>query len=237
MNQKLHIFDLDGVITNTAIVHQKAWARLAIEICRKHHVKSSLKFDQDYYMRRLDGKSRAFGLQEILSDLTIEVGECVFQDYMALKEVLFFFELQKLNQSEIIFPDAVEFLNHLKSAPDNLLTLATSSLNGRKIVSLIGLAKYFDYIADGETLHKYNLDGKPSPDIFNHVIERFKEFNCICSLIYEDSTAGISAALKCSSAEVFYVRRWKPNGNRSALHHSDISNLKTISSFKELIGK
>jgi len=234
---ELHIFDLDGVITNTAVVHQKAWEKTANDINRNHNINKVLDFGRAYYLDKIDGKSRAGGLQAILLDLGICLDETSFNHYMSLKEKFFFDELKQLNSREIIFQDAFEYLNHLKSLPDIVITLATSSLNGRKIASAVGISDYFNYIADGSTLLEFGFNGKPSPDIFNHVIEQYVDRKTSSIVVYEDSRSGIEAALRSNATDVYHVKRLNRCKLEVSVDFNCIFKLQTINTLEELILK
>lgn len=236
MSINLHIFDLDGVISNTAVVHERAWINLGNEICRRYGLNPPYIYNREYYLTRIDGKSRLKGLQTILSDLEIKLEGGEIERYMTLKEELFFKELEQFNKTELIFDDALAYLEQLQRTPDVLITLATSSLNGKKILSDIGLSKYFHYVADGKMLLEYGLDGKPSPDIFNLVIREYDKKHMLFTTIYEDSESGVSAALQSDANEIYCIERYKINKSRSHSNYmGDVSKLKKISSLKELM--
>ncbi len=237
MTVELHIFDLDGVITDTAVVHQRAWEKTANFINRKHNINKTFDFGRAYYLDKIDGKNRAGGLKAILQDLYICLDETSFNYYMSMKEKFFFEELKQLNNREILFQDAFDYLNYLKSLPNIVITLATSSLNGRKIASTVGISDYFNYIADGSTLLELGFNGKPSPDIFNHVIDQFVDRKTSSIVVYEDSRSGIIAALESNATDVFYIKRL----NRCKLEVNEdfncIFKLQTINTLEELILK
>ena len=237
MTAALHIFDLDGVITDTAVVHQIAWANIANDISEKYHVKETPVIGRAYYLEKIDGKSRVGGLQAILRDLNIDLDETAFNHYMSQKEEFFFNGLKGLNQHEIIFQDAFKYLNHLKSLPDTVITLATSSLNGRKIASAAGLLEYFDYIADGSTLLEFGLNGKPSPDIFNHVINCYVDRETSSKVIYEDSTSGVAAAMRSNASKVYHINRIECPRFEAWEHFKGTYKLQTINTLEELISK
>lgn len=89
MTEVLHIFDLDGVITDTAIIHQLAWVNTANALCEKFQVSNAPNFGKAYYLEKIDGKSRINGLQVILNDLGINLNETTFKHFMSLKEDFF----------------------------------------------------------------------------------------------------------------------------------------------------
>ncbi len=237
MTKVLHIFDLDGVITDTAVIHQLAWANTANALCEKYQVSNSPNFGAAYYLENIDGKSRINGLQAILDDLNININETTFKHFMTLKEDFFFNELESIQKSEIIFQDALNYLIYLNSLPNNVITLATSSLNGRKIVSKVGLLEYFDYIADGTTLIEFGLNGKPSPDIFNHVIDHYQLRHTVSTVIYEDSRSGVLAAMQSKAETVYHINRISRSDFDIPEHFNHMYKLLTVNTLERLISK
>lgn len=173
------IFDLDGVVVDTAKYHYLAWKRLAAE----------LGFDfLPVHNERLKGVSRMRSL-----DILLEVGGLTFsqdeKDRMAAQKNEWYLEfITKMTPDEIL-PGAKELLEELRM--HNIkLALGSASKNAPIIMDRIGLTEHFDKILDGNSV----LVAKPAPDIFLTAASALSVAPADC-VVFEDAEAGIEAAL------------------------------------------
>lgn len=177
-NHKAFIFDLDGVIVDTAKFHFLAWRKLA----------NDLGFDfTKEQNEQLKGVSRAESLKKILKWGNMELSEEEFNKQMALKNENYLSYVDKMEDDEIL-PDVPKVLNYLKE--NNIpIALGSASKNARTILKKINLYDTFDAIVDGTDVSK----AKPDPEVFLIAAERLdaKPENCV---VFEDSVAGIEAA-------------------------------------------
>lgn len=178
-NIKACIFDLDGVIVDTAKYHYLAWKRLSNE----------LGFDfTEADNERLKGVSRMDSLEILL-----KIGKKYFdketQKSLAEKKNSWYVEyISKMTEKEIL-PGIKDFLILLKKSGIKI-SLASVSKNSMKILNSINLKSYFDVIIDGTKISK----AKPDPEVF---LKAAKELNvepkdCI---VFEDAVAGIQGAI------------------------------------------
>lgn len=176
---KAVIFDLDGVITDSAKYHYLAWKELADEL--------GIAFDETYN-EKLKGVSRMESLELILengnaSDKYTDEEK----NQMAEKKNDNYKELIKQITPNDILPGVLEFLNELKE--QNIkIALASVSKNATFIVHQLEIDDYFDYIADAAKVP----NAKPFPDIFLAGMNEFgfKPEECVG---VEDAKAGIEA--------------------------------------------
>lgn len=176
---KACIFDLDGVVVDTAKYHYLAWKRLAHE----------LGFDfKEVHNERLKGVSRMRSLEILL-----EVGGLSFpvdrMEEMATQKNEWYLEyIHKMMPDEIL-PGAKELLEELR-LHNIKLALGSASKNAPLILERIGLANHFDAILDGNSVSV----AKPAPDIF---LVAARELNELPenSIVFEDAEAGIEAAV------------------------------------------
>lgn len=176
---KACIFDLDGVIVDTAKYHYIAWKRLAKE----------LGFDfTEEDNERLKGVSRIRSLEILL-----EIGGLSFSEEkkaeLAEKKNKWYVEYISKMTPEEILPGAKEFLQALRKAGIKV-ALGSASKNSMLILNNLKLAESFDAIVDGNKVSK----AKPDPEVF---LLGAKELgiapgNCV---VFEDSKAGIEAAV------------------------------------------
>lgn len=177
--KKAILFDLDGVIVNTAVYHYRAWKRLADE--------EGIYFDRQIN-ERLKGVSRRKSLDIILERSEKEYSEFEKEKMCERKNKWYADSVAELERDEIL-PGIMEFLCWLKER-DYLTALCSASRNAGKIIYALELEPYFDCIVDAATLKKQ----KPDPEIFVRAAQKFGKENNEC-VVVEDSFAGIHAAV------------------------------------------
>ena len=174
------IFDLDGVICDTAKYHFKAWRRLANE----------LGFDfTEEDNEKLKGVSRVESLNLILKwGNIVENDEEVKALYAEKKNNWYLEFILRMTPDEIL-PGVKAFLDELK-AKNVKIVLGSASKNSKTILDKIQLTHYFDAIIDGNSTTK----SKPDPEVFNLGAEAVgsKAKNCV---VFEDAEKGVEAAL------------------------------------------
>lgn len=176
---KACIFDLDGVIVDTAYYHYKAWKRLANE----------LGFDLTTQQNeRLKGVSRMESL-----NILLEIGSLVINDAekerLAHQKNIWFNDFIERMLPEEIFPGVKNLIDKLKLKGIKV-ALASSSKNAGTVIRRLQIEKMFEVVVDGTMI----THTKPDPEIFlrtSHLIEILPE-NC---LVFEDAEAGVEAAL------------------------------------------
>lgn len=173
---KAFIFDLDGVLTDTAEFHYLAWKRLAEE--------EGIIFTRSDN-EKLRGVSRRASLALILKGR--EITERKMQEMMDRKNG-YYREFIKTVSEKDLLPGALDLLDRLK-AMNYRLALASASKNAPVVVERLGIAHYFEVIADGNSVEKT----KPAPDLFLYVSEKMNLPPAEC-LVVEDAEAGVEAA-------------------------------------------
>ena len=176
---KAVIFDLDGVVTDSAKYHYLAWKELADEL--------NIPFDEEYN-EKLKGVSRMESLELILKNGNAENNYSAEEKArLADKKNEHYKELIKEITPADMLPGVENFLKELKA--NNIKTaLASVSKNAPSIIKQLQAEKYFDYIADAAAVP----NAKPFPDIFLVGAEALevKPENCIA---VEDARTGIEA--------------------------------------------
>lgn len=175
---KACIFDLDGVIVDTAIYHYKAWRRLA----------NQLGFDFTLEQNEeLKGISRIDSLKTILNWGGLNKTENEIQSLAALKNTWYVEMITKMTSNEVL-PGAKEFLEKVRSN-GYLTALGSASKNSELILNQIGLMHLFDVLVDGNKVTK----SKPNPEVFLVGASELKVKPEEC-IVFEDAIAGIQAA-------------------------------------------
>lgn len=176
---KACIFDLDGVIVDTAVYHFKAWKRLA----------NHLGFDfTEEENEKLKGVSRVRSLQLILEWGGVEK-TTEEQSQLADLKNSWYVEMIKEMKPDEILPGAKEFLLSVRNA--GLKTaLGSASKNSRTILEKVGILELFDSIIDGNTVSA----SKPDPEVFLKGAQSLG-LNPEDCVVFEDAIAGVEAAL------------------------------------------
>lgn len=206
------IFDLDGVIVDTAHFHFLAWRNLARGL--------GIDFTEEFN-EKLKGISRMESLEKIL-ELGNMASEYTEEEktVLATKKNTEYVELLKDMKPTDIYPGIRELLNELKE--NNIkIVLASASKNAPMILDALGITDLFDFVVNPESVEK----GKPSPDIFLAGAKAVgvNPENCIG---VEDAVAGIQAIL---SANMFAVGVGTPNEMEKAGANLVVENTSELS--------
>jgi beta-phosphoglucomutase len=172
------IFDLDGVITDTAEFHYLAWKRLADE--------EGLPFTREDN-EQLRGVSRRESLNRLLKGKPIE--EAVAQEYMERKNDYYKSYLKEIMPSHALM-NVPQFLRAAKLSGVKL-GIGSASKNAVDVLERLELIHMFDAIGDGFSV----VNTKPAPDLFVWVAGRLN-VNPAHAVVFEDAEAGVDAAIK-----------------------------------------
>mgnify|MGYP006277726193 CR=1 FL=1 len=199
---KAVIFDLDGVITQTAAVHSAAWKRMFDEYLRQRASKYQEAFKEftheNDYLNYVDGKPRYEGVASFLESRGIEIPHGAPSDSPEKETIcgLGNRKDQKFNETlktdgVKVFPSTTAFIKELKSR--NIHTgVASSSKNCKNVLEAAGLLDLFETRVDGTVSAEMGLKGKPQPDIFTTACDnlgvRYDE-----AVIVEDAVSGVQA--------------------------------------------
>ncbi len=175
---KAFIFDLDGVIVDTAKYHYMAWKQLANEL--------GFDFSQEQN-EQLKGVSRVRSLEILLDIGKIQLSEKRKKNLLKEKNTQYLEYIAQMNESEIL-PGIKNLLIHLK---ENKIpfALGSASKNARLILRILNLYDLFDIIVDGNDVST----AKPDPEVFLIAAKRLNVNPKDC-IVIEDAIAGIQAA-------------------------------------------
>lgn len=178
MNKKAFIFDLDGVIVDTAKYHFLAWQKLAQEL--------GIEFTPEHN-EELKGVSRVRSLDIILELGGIQASQEDKNKWLIQKNEDYLSYLVDIDESEIL-PGVLPILHYLKDKKQ-LIALGSASKNARPILEKTGILPLFDAIVDGNDVS----NAKPDPEVFLRAARLLNTKN-EDSIVFEDSVAGIQAA-------------------------------------------
>lgn len=197
-NKKAIIFDLDGVIVDTAKFHFYAWRNLAKKL--------SIHFDEKDN-EQLKGVSRVESLKKILQWGNKSISDDQFEQLMHEKNQEYLSYVDEMKPNDVL-PGVMPVLNLLKNL-DVKMAIGSASKNAKRILANVDLDEFFDGIVDGLTVNK----AKPDPEVFLKGAELLdaNPENC---LVFEDSIAGIEAANRGNMLSIGI-------GDSTTLNHAD----------------
>ncbi|AUC23665.1 beta-phosphoglucomutase [Polaribacter sejongensis] len=176
--KKGFIFDLDGVIVDTAKYHYLAWKKLANEL--------GFEFTKEQN-ELFKGVSRKRCLEILLEIGNRTATQEEFDTWMIEKNVDYLKYIENMDASEIL-PDVPKVLAFLKE--QNIpIALGSASKNAQPILEKVGLLHYFDAIVDGNNVTK----AKPDPEVFLLAAKQLG-VNATDCVVFEDAVAGVEAA-------------------------------------------
>lgn len=178
MNNKAFIFDLDGVIVDTAKYHFLAWKKIANQL--------GINFTEEHN-ELLKGVSRIRSLDIILELGKKEATQEEKNMWLKQKNEDYLSQLVDMDDREIL-PGVFEVLKFLKDNKQPI-ALGSASKNARPILEKTGILSYFDAIVDGNDV----TNAKPDPEVFL-IAAKLLNVKPENAVVFEDSVAGIQAA-------------------------------------------
>ena len=177
-NKKAFIFDLDGVIVDTAKYHYLAWQKIANEL----NIEFTLEHNE-----LLKGVSRVRSLDIILELGKVTASQEDKDRWLFQKNEDYLSYLIDMDESEIL-PGVFTILQFLKDN-NQPIALGSASKNARPILEKTGLLSYFDAVVDGNDV----TNAKPDPEVFL-MAAKLINITPENSIVFEDSVAGVQAA-------------------------------------------
>lgn len=171
------IFDLDGVLTNTAEFHYQAWQRLADE--------EEIPFDREAN-EALRGVSRRESMLLIVGKH--EYSEAQIQEMMERKNNYYVASIESITPKNLL-PGGVALLTEIRQAGIKI-AIGSASKNAKPVIEKLGIADYVDAIADGYSV----APPKPAPDIFLYAAKQLGLNPAHC-VVVEDAAVGVEAAI------------------------------------------
>lgn len=198
---RAYLFDLDGVVTDTAAVHGRAWKKLFDEFldAREGDPEQSQPFRlPEDYVRYVDGKPRYEGVRSFLDSRAIDLPWGSSDDPPDARTVCGlgnrknrYFHEALAQQGVEVFEESVALIRRLRSSGVRTACIS-SSKNCRPVLERAGLTDLFDAIVDGVDLERHELAGKPRPDSFLHAA-RLVGVAPRQAAVVEDATSGVAA--------------------------------------------
>ncbi|MEF8795345.1 MAG: beta-phosphoglucomutase family hydrolase [Salinivenus sp.] len=223
------ILDLDGVVTETARLHARAWRDMfdaVLDERGEREGEDQSPFGVDDYDQYVDGKPRYDGVRSFLEARGIDLPEGAPDDPpdavtihgLGNRKNERFHELLEQHGVEV-YDDAIEQIRRWRTRGLGV-AVVSSSKNCKTILERAGLLDLFDARVDGVVAERLGLDGKPAPDIFLEAADRLG-VEPERAAVFEDARAGVEAGRAGGFGLVVGVSR---NGNDEALraHGADV---------------
>jgi trehalose 6-phosphate phosphatase len=232
------IFDLDGVVTQTAKVHAAAWKALFDEYLHQRSANCGEEFrpfdiDSDYRLY-VDGKPRYEGAKCFLESrgITLPLGKS--KDPVDSRTICglgnkkdFYFKKLLRDGSVQVYESSIHLIRNLRLR--NMRTaIVSSSKNCQEILEAAGITELFDAKIDGTDSERLNLTGKPAPDAFLEAARQIgvePEY----AIVFEDALAGVEAGRRGGFGFVIGVdRTGKPDALFNSGAHAVVSDLSQV---------
>lgn len=175
---KACIFDLDGVLVNTATHHYRAWHRLAISL--------GVSFSEAQN-EELKGVGRLQSLEQILRWGNLQIDDAEKQRLMQLKNEWYLEGINSLTPADML-PGALHFLTELNNKGMST-ALGSASKNAQIIISKLDISHLLDAVVDGNK----TFNSKPHPEVFLKAAEELGKTPAEC-IVFEDAVSGVQAA-------------------------------------------
>ncbi len=210
------IFDLDGVITQTAKVHSLAWKRMFDDYLRLRQQKygeiyKAFTHDNDY-LPFVDGKPRYNGVESFLVSRNIHLSFGNPSDSPDVESICGLGNMKDRTFNTILSNDGVQVYDSTVEIIRKLrnlgmpLGVASSSKNCKQILQAVGLLELFGTRVDGVISAELNLKGKPEPDIFLTACDNL-QVDYMKTIIVEDAVSGVQAGAKGNFGFVLGIAR------------------------------
>jgi beta-phosphoglucomutase family hydrolase len=212
---KAIVFDLDGVITDTAVTHFGAWKQIFDEFLKEKAAKAQIpykEFTETDYLNYVDGKPRLDGVSSFLESRGINL-PLGLKDDTPDKDTIsglgnhkneVFLEILGKEGTKV-YPSSKILLRDLKNTSVKI-GVASSSKNCHTILDKTGLLQFFDVMVDGIVSEKTGLNGKPEPDIFISACELMNS-KPEESIVVEDAVSGVQAGVKGNFGFILGIAR------------------------------
>jgi beta-phosphoglucomutase family hydrolase len=226
------LFDLDGVLTDTASVHRKAWKAMFDAYLRTRADRTGDKFvefdAEDDYLDYIDGKRREDGVRSFLAARGIKPSAETVYGLGNRKNERF---QQAIRQDGVkVFEGSRRYLEAVTAA-DLAVAVVSSSSNTREVLEVTGLDKFIQQRVDGVTMQQEDIPGKPAPDSFLRAAELLG-VKPAAATVFEDALAGVEAGRRGNFGCVVGVDRV---GQKEALRRNGADIV--VTDLAELLAK
>ncbi|MDP9167645.1 MAG: beta-phosphoglucomutase family hydrolase [Actinomycetota bacterium] len=196
------LFDLDGVLTDTASVHRKAWKAMFDDFLEKWSTRNGSAFvpfdaGADYFTY-VDGKKREDGVRSFLASRDITLPDGDQDDGEDAETVSGLGNRKNAAFQHTLHTDGVKVFEGSRRYMEQVrqqgfpVAVVSSSANTREVLELTGLAQFVDQRVDGVTMREHHIEGKPAPDSYLEGARRLGVSPAEAA-VFEDALSGVAA--------------------------------------------
>jgi beta-phosphoglucomutase family hydrolase len=203
------LFDLDGVLTDTAAVHRKAWGATFDPVLQAH---GQPPFTEQDYEDYVDGKPRLDGVRDFFSARGVDLPEGSADDPPSADTMYGVAErknrdvLRRIKEEGVqVFEGSRRYLEAARAAGLRRIVVS-SSANTAEVLEVTGLAPLIESRVDGVTIAQLGIPGKPAPDSFIVGAQR-AGVPVEQAAVFEDATSGVEAGRRGGFGCVIGVNR------------------------------
>jgi beta-phosphoglucomutase family hydrolase len=217
----LCLFDLDGVLTDTASVHRAAWGAAFDPVLAAHHQRT---FNDEDYEQYVDGKPRLDGVRDFIKSRSIDLPEGGDDDGPDKESVHGIAARKNDDVQRRIQRDGVRVFEGSRRYVEAALqaglrrVVVSSSANTVDVLKVTGLDVFFEGEIDGNTITQNHLLGKPAPDSFL-AGAKLVGVDPSEAAVFEDATAGVEAGRRGGFGFVIGVNRHDDEHARDLIRH------------------
>jgi beta-phosphoglucomutase family hydrolase len=196
------LFDMDGVLTDTASVHKRAWKLMFDDYLRGRADRTGERFVEfdpvADYQTYVDGKKREDGVRSFLASRGIELSEGALDDDPGRETVHGLGNRKNEMFQHTLHTDGVKVFEGSRryleavSAAGLAVAVVSSSANTREVLEVTGMDKFVQQRVDGVTMRDENIPGKPAPDSFLRAAQLLDVAPAEAA-VFEDALAGVAA--------------------------------------------
>ncbi len=188
------LFDLDGVLTSTAVLHRKAWKQAFDEFLSQRDGDGFTPFTEQDYLDYVDGRPRDDGVRAFLASRDItDVDEETMDAIGSGKNDVFLELLSAAGTNDLAYPGSLRYLE-AAAAAGLRIGVVTSSKNGAAVLDAANLTSFVEKRVDGLDIVERGLNGKPAPDSFL-LGAQLMDVDPADAAVFEDAISGITAAV------------------------------------------
>ena len=204
------LFDLDGVLTPTAELHQHAWSRLFSGLLADYPEQAP--YTEDDYFAYVDGRPRYDGVAAFLGSRGIEVPWGTPADEPTSLTVCGLgnlknaeFEAMLASEGLAPYPGSLRLVEHL-AARGIAMAVVSSSKNAPDVLDRAGLSHFFPVVVDGRVAEDEGVPGKPAPDMYLRAADKLG-VQPHKAVVLEDALSGVQSGRAGSFGRVVGVNR------------------------------
>jgi beta-phosphoglucomutase family hydrolase len=184
------LFDLDGVLTSTAVLHCSAWKHAFDAFLAERDGDAYVPFTVQDYLTHVDGRPAVDGVRAFLAARGIDASSTVIDNLGSEENAVFLGGLRR--GAAAAYPGSVRYLEALRQNGFRI-GVVTSSKNARAVLDATGLTEFVEQRIDGVEIDRVGLRGKPAPDSFLACAAAFGVTPAEAA-VFEDALSGVQAA-------------------------------------------